>query len=183
MDIYPCVRFAPTDEEVITFLQLRVQGIQVYNCLIMDQPLYQFHPVHLPHFNTYFMRPGEFWYFVTRPTRGPLNRIVNRNVGNHKWVKSGRKTLIREGNIVIGHKQKLAFRDNNGVSTGWQQFEFTLESEQFQPQVVSHLIYRLEDDDTIAAVDNLIDLPLEEAADDNLHFQQILNGYQQVLGM
>lgn len=130
--------------------------------------MYQHHPVFLPHFYTQFMKPEEFWYFVIRPTRGPLNVIVNRNVGQiRKWVKRGRKIPISEGNVVVGYKQKLVFRNTNDVSTGWLQHEFSLRSEQFQPLVVR----------------NMLDLPVEIAADDNQQFQEILNGYQQALGV
>ncbi|VVA93085.1 unnamed protein product [Arabis nemorensis] len=172
-DIPPCVRFSPKDNELIrVFLEPWINNVAIDKCLITNVDIYTHHPDLLAHIPSGYFPQGEYWYFVLRTLKGASNKI-KRTVGmgnkNGRWVH-GRSTTISEGGVTIGHKQKLVFKDSQNMLTGWHQYEYSLHSPQLQQlNVVSHLIYKMEDDAVLAQaldimeIDAQMEAPVENA--------------------
>ncbi|KAG2248485.1 hypothetical protein Bca52824_088113 [Brassica carinata] len=167
-----CVRFAPTDVEVMEqFLVPRHQLLlNLYRSVILPRDFYRTGPHYLNldgmEHNEFYPRRGFYWFLVARPASVfavPGFRTLTNGMGS--WKRSGKPQDILSGGIMLGTKQLFKFfytnpttSKLNKLKTGWSLYEYAIPDPPLpqaptddilpvEPTVVVNVFYNFSDDE------------------------------------
>lgn len=140
--IYPGFRFAPTDEELISYyLKNKVEGSQDSVGLIAVVEINKFEPWDLPA-KSLIQSDNEWFFFSPRGRKYPNGSQSKRATERGYWKATGKERNVKSGSKCIGTKRTLVFhigRAPKGERTEWIIHEFNMTEKSQDSLVICRL--------------------------------------------
>ncbi|XP_073062065.1 NAC domain-containing protein 72-like [Primulina eburnea] len=130
-DIKPGVYFDPKDEELIQYLNKKINKEPIkYEC-IPSINLYKNSPHELTGAYSSLGRSNEWYFFTTRNRKYLNGKRPDRTTGNGYWKATGAdKCVYDRNNVCIGYKRSLAFYEGKPPKekkTNWLMHEYVVD--------------------------------------------------------
>ncbi|PSR86461.1 NAC domain-containing protein [Actinidia chinensis var. chinensis] len=139
---FPGFRFAPTDEELISYyLKKKLEGSDKCVEVISEVEINKYEPWDLPA-KSVVQSESEWFFFSSRGRKYPNGSQSERATESGYWKATGKERNVKSGSNVIGTKRTLVFhtgRAPKGERTEWIMHEYCMSDKSQNSMVICRL--------------------------------------------
>ncbi|XP_030956589.1 NAC domain-containing protein 60-like [Quercus lobata] len=169
--MFPGFRFAPTDEELISYyLKRKLEGYEQSVEVISEVEMCRHEPWDLPA-KSIIQSDNEWFFFSPRGRKYPNGSQSKRATEMGYWKATGKERNVKSGTNVIGTKRTLVFhigRAPKGERTEWIMHEYCMTGISQDSLVICRLRknseFRLNDSSNRASPSQRITIPTGNGA-------------------